>query len=107
MKTKSFKKKFLVTLSIPIGLIVVWQLLLLRCPERPQQIDIESAVYIGNLYPWPNAKIPFACQTTAFLKSPLAPRERYSEDIFKEDGHRILRSYRREGAVMAGVLLTG
>jgi hypothetical protein len=93
-----------VPLSILIGLIVVWQFLLLRCPERPQQINIESATYISNLYPWPNAKIPLACQTMAFLKSPFAPKMIYhQDDVFKEDGYPILGGWRREGVVTVGI----
>jgi hypothetical protein len=92
-------------LAITIGLVVLGLSLQSRCSNRPTQLDINSVINIHNLYPWPDAKIPFACQTLTYLKSPFAPR-RISEDVFKEDGFRILGGHRREGVIVARIAIT-
>ncbi|MFT3890480.1 MAG: hypothetical protein QM730_02500 [Anaerolineales bacterium] len=108
MKNKSRKTKKLVTsIFILVGMAILGRLLLLRCPEPSYPFQIQKPFYIGYLYPWPDAKIPFACHTAAFLKSPFAPQIFYSEDVFREDGIPILggkSQYRpREGAFIAAI----
>jgi len=108
MKKKSLKSKILVVTFILIGFVLLGRVLLTRCFEQPSQLDITSAINIHNLYPWPGAKIPFACHALAFLKSPFAPRKiELTERVFKEDGIHILGGYRRDGVVVAKISVAG
>ena len=106
MKNKSFKRRMLTLLIIVIGLFVLGAVFEARCPKGPAHLDISSPFIIDYLYPAPGAKIPFACHSLAFLKSPLAPMNIYlREDIFKEDGYRVLLGHGRdrEGVIVARI----
>jgi hypothetical protein len=108
MKHQLLVKRFLVMLFTLAVLAAVVKLLSSHCPEHSRWIDIKSAPFIKELYPWPDAKIPFACQTVTFLKSPFAPRMMdYDKDVLKEDGLAILPMQDREGAVVITVSRTG
>jgi len=108
MKKKSLKPKFLVVTFILIGSVMLTQALLRRCSERSDRLEINSAAYIENLYPWPDSEILFACHALAYLKSPFAPRKIHlAEDVFKEDGFRVLGGYRREGVIAVNISITG
>ena len=109
MKTK-LAKRILVILFVLAGLAALGQILLSRCPElpKPKQVEIESVAYIKYLYPWPNAKVSFACQTVAVLKSPFAPKMIDDEYyILKENGLSILETQYREGALVVTVSREG
>jgi hypothetical protein len=107
MDNKVAKRRILLSVIIVIGLVILWQVLQARCSEGPNPLNLELPANIENLYPWPEAKIPIACHTLAFLKSPFAPRKiDLSEDVFKEDGYRILGGYEREGVIAVNVSMT-
>jgi hypothetical protein len=64
-------------------------------------MDIESPMHMDKLYPGPGTKIPFACQTWAFLKSPFSPDMTYSpENVLREDGYPIPGGRHREGVIV-------
>lgn len=115
MKKRFFKTKrpVAILLSIIAGLIMFGWYYVARCPKPQGPLQIASAFKIIRLNPWPGAKIPFTCQTVAFLKSPFAPRMiRYTEQVYREEGFPILGGKKsqylpREGAVLAIIPVEG
>lgn len=108
MKIKTTKTRLLVFIIVAVGFILLSQTIDNRCSKRPEQLHINSVINIHNLYPWPGAKIPFACHVLAFLKSPFAPKLLgYNETVFKENGFRILGDEDREGVVIADLSIAG
>ena len=109
MANTTAKLKSLGFLVFIAGLVVLGQVLQKRCSERAGILDINTHISINNLYPWPGAKIPFACHILVFLKSPFAPRGLpLHEMVYKEDGFYILKeSHRREGVVTADISIAG
>jgi hypothetical protein len=63
MKNKPPKTRLLVLIIIAIAFIVLGHFALARCPIPPDQGSSKFAMHIDYLYPWPQAKIPFMCQT--------------------------------------------
>lgn len=114
MKRRFFKTKRSVILLCTIaGLVIVGWFYVARCPKPQGPLQTTSAFKIIRLNPWPGAKIPFACQTVSFLKSPFAPRMiRYTEQVYREDGYPILGGAKsqylpREGTVLAIIPVEG
>lgn len=107
MKNKSIMIRILVFVIVVMGIIMLDQVLEKRCPQPPEQLQINSTINIQSLYPWPGAEIPFPCHVRDFLKSPFAPRLiNYYEVVYKEDGFRILGGYSRRGVVTANMSAT-
>lgn len=106
MKNKSLKR-LLILVMILGGFALLGKILQSRCSEHPGIFDIETPFSIDYLYPWPDAKIPFMCQTWAFLKSPFAPDVYNGEDVFKENGYRVLRRRYREGVIVVRINYIG
>ncbi len=104
MKNKSTKTRLLALIIIVIGFIVLGRFLLIHCPTPPDQGEGGPPMHIDYLYPWPNAKILFTCQTWAFLISPFGPDMTYvDEAVFKEDGYPILEDQYRKGVIVARI----
>ncbi len=109
MKNKLATARLLVfIIVVVVGFIMLDQVLEKRCPERLGDLNIDPTINIQNLYPWPGARIPFACHIRDFLKSPFAPTLRnYNVVVYKENGFRILRGFRRKGVFTANIFATG
>lgn len=105
MKSNTFKTRILVILCVLVALVILGRFALARCPTPPDQGSGKFAMHIDYLYPWPQAKIPFMCQTWAFIKSPFGPDMTYvNEEVLKEDGYPILGGHYREGAIVVRIV---
>ncbi len=113
MKSKSARTRLLIfIIVVVVGFIVLDQGLEKHCPKGPVQLNINSPinspVEIQGLYPWPGARIPFACHIRDFLKSPFAPKLMgLNEEVYKDDGFRVLERYQRRGVVTARIFAKG
>jgi hypothetical protein len=109
MANKTTRIKSLSFLVVLIGLVILGQALHKRCSERAGFLNIDTPISVDNLYPWPGAKIPFACHILVFLKSPFAPRGLpLHEMVYKENGFYMLKEcHRREGVVTADISIAG
>ncbi len=100
MKNNSIRKRLSIALIVVIVFITLGQALEKYCPVRYGIQSINSTINIQGLYPWPGAKIPFACHIRDFVKSPFAPKYIDSyEVVYKEDGFRVLEDFQRSGVV--------
>jgi hypothetical protein len=108
MKNKTTITRIFILMIIVMGFFAMNQVLEQHCPQRPEQLHINSTINIQSLYPWPGAEIPFPCHIRDFLKSPFAPRLiNYYEVVYKEDGLRIIEGNSRRGVVKVNIFATG
>jgi hypothetical protein len=107
MKNKQINKRLLIVVILIAAFILIDRSLDKFCPVRLGEFDIDPTIHILNLYPWPGAKIPFACHIRDFVRSPFAPKTVYRDSFtYKEDGFAILEGWQRKGVITADILAT-